>query len=98
MSFNDSIASLVEANPNGLLAAHCSWMRVPLGDVCEIQNGFPFESSRFNAEGRGAPLLRIRDVMRGETETYYDGPFDAAFTVNPGDLVVGMDGDFNARH
>lgn len=40
------------------------------------------------------PLLRIRDVGRSQTEASYLGEFDPAYLVEPGSLVVGMDGDF----
>lgn len=63
----------------------------------EVQNGFPFESKYFNTSREGMPLLRIRDVVPGSTETFYSGPFDEQFLVQPGDVVVGMDGDFNVR-
>lgn len=65
-----------------------------LGDHVEILSGFAFDSSRFAAEGE-MPLIRIRDVVRGKTETYYSGPFEERFVVRKGDLLVGMDGDFN---
>ena len=41
-------------------------------------------------------MIRIRDVVRGFTETYYDGEFDDKYLINQGDLLVGMDGQFNA--
>ncbi|MET3174850.1 UNVERIFIED_ORG: type I restriction enzyme S subunit [Arthrobacter sp. UYCu721] len=65
-----------------------------LGDYVEILSGFAFDSSRFAADGE-MPLIRIRDVVRGRTDTYYSGPFDDRFVVREGDLLVGMDGDFN---
>ncbi|MCQ2000556.1 restriction endonuclease subunit S [Arthrobacter zhaoxinii] len=65
-----------------------------LGDHVEILSGFAFDSSRFASEGE-MPLVRIRDVVRGRTETYYSGPFEERFVVRKGDLLVGMDGDFN---
>ena len=45
----------------------------------------------------GFPLIRIRDITSGCTETRYNGPFDDSYIVNNGDLLVGMDGDFNIR-
>jgi type I restriction enzyme S subunit len=95
MAFTTDIPELIERNRNGLLGKHPSWPRVRLGDVVTVQNGAAFKSEYFNTEGHGMPLLRIRDVMRGATETWYDGPYDAEYVVWPGDLVIGMDGDFN---
>ena len=42
MSFNHSIAELVEKSDQGILSAAGWWERVPLAEVCEILNGFPF--------------------------------------------------------
>jgi type I restriction enzyme, S subunit len=95
MSFTANLDEIVAQNQNGLLGARPNWKRVRLREVATILNGFPFESAKFKKD-RGTPLLRIRDVVRGETETFYDGEFDPAFLVNGGELVVGMDGDFNS--
>lgn len=65
-----------------------------LPEVCEIQYGFPFDSSLFSAEG-DLPLIRIRDVVRGYTETYTSEKCDVAYLVHGGDILVGMDGVFN---
>jgi len=94
VSFTESLTELVAKNSNGLLGKAAHWERVRLGDVAAVLNGFPFPSDRFS-QGDGIPLLRIRDILRGRTETSYDGDVDAEFIVAPGDLVVGMDGDFN---
>ena len=65
-----------------------------LPEVCEIQYGFPFDSSVFSAEG-DLPLIRSRDVVRGYTETYTREKCDVAYLVHEGDILVGMDGVFN---
>lgn len=78
----------------GLLARAEDWQRIPLGDVATIVNGAPFSSRLFNNTGVGLPLVRIRDVARGATDTFYDGPYDNVHLVKAGDLLVGMDGDF----
>lgn len=94
MTFTATLDQIVSANVNGLLGARPGWNRTQLGGVASILNGFPFKSDNFT-KGNGTPLLRIRDIVRGTTETCYDGVYDAAYLVQPGDLVVGMDGDFN---
>lgn len=97
MSFTSSLSDLVTANRNGLLgSAKGRWTRVPLGSVAEVQNGYPFPSSGFSTTV-GMPLIRIRDISSDATEVYFRGAYDEAFVVEPGDLLVGMDGDFNAR-
>ena len=60
--------------------------------MAEIINGFPFKSGGFGAAGH--PVIRIRDVARGFTNTRFDGDAPAGYWVEAGDLIVGMDGDF----
>jgi type I restriction enzyme S subunit len=95
MSFTESLTEIVAENRNQLLGKHPSWESARLADVASILNGFPFESRGFNAADKGTPLIRIRDVLRSETETFFDGEFDRTFLIREGDLLVGMDGDFN---
>ncbi len=95
MAFTMSVAELIAADTSGLLGKHPSWERVPLGDIASILNGAPFDSSFFNTD-EGMPLVRIRDVISGETATYYTGPYEDGYLVQRGDLLVGMDGDFNS--
>ncbi|HZG42216.1 MAG TPA: restriction endonuclease subunit S [Longimicrobium sp.] len=94
MSFTGSLSEIVEENRNGLLGVAPGWERVPLGRVASILNGFPFESRHFNRDA-GLPLIRIRDVLAGETATLYAGEYEPSFLVDAGDLLIGMDGDFN---
>lgn len=72
-----------------------NWTSTPLGDVAEVLSGFAFKSKDFNTDGKGMPLVRIRDVVSGATGTYFSGDFDRRFIVRRGDILVGMDGDFN---
>ena len=94
MAFTAKIADIIAADKTGLLACHDSWQRVPLCDVASILNGAPFDAAMFNTT-RGTPLARIRDVLGGTTSTYYTGDFDNAYLLEKGDLLIGMDGDFN---
>lgn len=93
MAFTMTIAELISADTSGLLAKHETWERVPLSYVATILNGAPFDSALFSISD-GIPLVRIRDVLDGETKTYYTGQFEDVYWVNPGDLLIGMDGDF----
>lgn len=65
-----------------------------LTEVCDIQYGFPFDSSKFS-EVEGTPLIRIRDVTRGYSETFTTEDYSPEYMVYYGDLLVGMDGEFN---
>ena len=69
-------------------------LKVKLGEVAEIQSGFAFPSEQFGSES-GMPLIRIRDIVRGHTDTKYRGIYDKRFVVDSGDLLIGMDGEFN---
>ena len=70
------------------------WPIKPLGKLLQIQNGFAFKSELFNGTGRGLPIIRIRDLARGFSETFYSGEHDAAYEVETGDFLIGMDGEF----
>ena len=65
-----------------------------LTEVCDIQYGYPFDSSKFS-ESEGIPLIRIRDVTRGYSETFTTEEYNPEYLVHDGDLLVGMDGEFN---
>ena len=95
MAFTLTVAELIAADTSGLLRKHSTWARVALADVASILNGAPFDSSKFSAT-KGMPLVRIRDILAGETTTYYSGDYEDAYLVRQGDLLVGMDGDFNS--
>lgn len=95
MSFNSTAKELIEQNINGLLSIHNSWQRVPMDSIAKITNGFPFKSSEFNNRKDGVPLIRIRDVLKGNTSTYYSGKVPEGYWIYAEDLIVGMDGDFN---
>lgn len=65
---------------------------------CSVQPGYPFDSAKFsNSSTDGFPLIRIRDITSGEIQTYYTGKYPPNYIVTAGDLLVGMDGDFNVR-
>jgi type I restriction enzyme S subunit len=40
------------------------------------------------------PLIRIRDIGSTRTQAYFDGPYRREFLVEPGDVLIAMDGDF----
>ena len=65
-----------------------------LTEVCKIQYGFPFDSSKFS-DTNGTPLIRIRDVVRGYSETFTTEEYKDEYLVQEGDLLIGMDGEFN---
>ena len=72
-------------------------MSVPtarLGDLVDILSGFAFDAANFSDEGDVA-LIRIRDVTRGQSSTFYRGDYDDKYLIQKGDILIGMDGEFN---
>ena len=69
-------------------------MKKLLSEVCTIQYGFPFDSAKFS-DSNGMPLIRIRDVVRGYSETYTTEEYKSEYIVHENDLLIGMDGEFN---
>src|SRR5215203_1159262 len=94
MSLTIPPARIVEESNSPLLRAPEGWPRRPLGEVATILNGFAFKSKQFVASG-GVPLIRIRDIFKTETAVGFVGDYDERYLVCPGELLVGMDGDFN---
>ena len=66
-----------------------------LMDVCDIQYGYAFDSKKFSNDSSFIPLIRIRDVKRGYSETFYSGTYSKEYIVYRNDLLIGMDGEFN---
>lgn len=65
-----------------------------LPEICTIQYGFPFDSAKFSTS-EGMPLIRIRDVVRGYSETFTTEEYKEEYIVSKDDLLIGMDGEFN---
>lgn len=70
-------------------------MMKKLKDICEIQYGYAFDSKCFTDDSAYPQLARIRDVKRGYSDTYYSGEYSDEYVLSSGDLLVGMDGEFN---
>ena len=70
------------------------WEVRKVREVASVVNGYPFDSKRFSLS-KGHPLIRIRDLNKARTAARYSGRFVEAARVTSGDLLIGMDGDFN---
>lgn len=70
------------------------WRCEHLGGHISMLTGAPFKSELFSSS-EGVPLIRIRDLLRGFSETCYAGEYDERYIVNTGDVLVGMDGEFH---
>lgn len=94
MALGLTVQEIIESREFPLLRKHESWLRVPLSYVASVQNGYAFSSDRFT-KGEGMPLIRIRDISNSHTQDFYQGDYSKEFVVNTGDILIGMDGDFN---
>ena len=66
-----------------------------LVELCDIQYGYAFDSNHFTEDKSFPQLVRIRDVKKGYSETYYNGEYPEEYVLSNGDLLIGMDGEFN---
>lgn len=73
-----------------------NWTWVELRQLTKIISGYPFDSKLFSdLNTTGRPLIRIRDVVRGYTETYTTEDCPNQYIIHKNDILIGMDGDFN---
>ncbi|MBP5622293.1 MAG: restriction endonuclease subunit S, partial [Thermoguttaceae bacterium] len=70
-------------------------MKRKLTELCDILYGYAFDSALFTDDNSYLPLARIRDVVRGYSQTYYTGEYPVQYVLKNDDLLVGMDGEFN---
>lgn len=73
------------------------WRSVSLYEFARVIYGAPFASSRFNNDGSGMPLIRIRDLATHDPGVFTEEVHRNAHTIEPGDIVVGMDGEFRCH-
>lgn len=71
------------------------WEIKKLGEIARIINGYAFDSKLFSTDENDMPLIRIRDIKKGYTETFYKGKYSDNYIVKNGDYIIGMDGEFN---
>ncbi len=71
-----------------------SWQNGDIYSIANIIYGAPFASKMFNTDGIGKPIIRIRDLKNQEFVTYTTEEHPKGHLIKPGDIVVGMDGEF----
>ncbi|MCI8311077.1 MAG: hypothetical protein HFI12_02440 [Lachnospiraceae bacterium] len=71
-----------------------SWIKTDIYSIANIIYGAPFVSRKFNTEGNGKPVIRIRDLKNQQFATYTTEVHPKGYLLQPGDIVVGMDGEF----
>ena len=72
------------------------WAVCSVYSIADVVYGAPFSSAQFNTAGVGFPLLRIRDLTTENPGIWTSEAMPTAYKVRPGDIVVGMDGEFRA--
>ena len=70
------------------------WEVKKLIDKISVTYGFPFKSELFNSE-KGAPVIRIRNLDDNFSNTLTTEACDKKFHIFSGDILTGMDGEFN---
>ena len=71
------------------------WRVGSIYDICEIYYGAPFNSTLFNTEKKGLPLIRIRDLAKQEAGVFTEERHIKGQLTHKGDVLVGMDGEFS---
>lgn len=69
------------------------WELEKLAYHSTIITGHPFNSDLFSTDG--IPLIRIRDLKEEHTSIFWNNDYPDYAIINNGDLLVGMDGDFD---
>jgi type I restriction enzyme, S subunit len=64
--------------------------------AAEVIYGAPFASTKFNSNGIGNPLIRIRDLADESPGVFTAEEHPKGYLVKPGAIVVGMDGEFRS--
>ena len=72
------------------------WSVRPIYDIADVVYGAPFASAQFNTEKHGEPLVRIRDLINESPGVWTPEVHPKGYKIRPGDIVVGMDGEFRA--
>ncbi|MFE5997091.1 restriction endonuclease subunit S [Streptomyces sp. NPDC056454] len=87
LAWDVRVASGAETVPSG-------WQVRRIGDLVTLINGYPFPSDSFGPTG-DVPLVRIRDLADRSFGSYVTGFVPPSVLLRNGDVVIGMDGDFN---
>ena len=70
------------------------WQKTSIYTIADIIYGAPFSSKQFNTDGKGIPIIRIRDLKEQKVATYTTEKHPKGYLLQAGDIVVGMDGEF----
>jgi type I restriction enzyme S subunit len=73
-----------------------AWKVGSIYTAAEVIYGAPFASAKFNSDGIGKPLIRIRDLADESPGVFTAEEHPKGYLVKAGDIAVGMDGEFRA--
>ena len=71
------------------------WKVKNLFDAVDVLYGFPFNADLFTEEETNPPVVRIRDILGGQTTTYTTENVLEKYKLEIQDVLVGMDGNFH---
>jgi type I restriction enzyme M protein len=91
----DSEPDLFQDSELGTIPA--GWRVASIYEIADVVYGAPFASEFFNTRGDGLPLLRIRDLATHSPEVWTTQHLPRETVIPPGDIVVGMDGEFRVH-
>lgn len=83
-----------EESEHGAIPA--GWAQGAFSDLAEVKFGAAFKSNLFSDKKDGRPVIRIRDLTKGFSETYTSEVHPKEHVTTQGDLLIGMDGTFDA--
>lgn len=72
------------------------WRIESIYEVAKLVYGAPFASKKFKSDPPGKPLVRIRDLKDERPGVYTEEVHPKGYLLQPGDIAVGMDGEFRA--
>ena len=70
------------------------WEEDSIYRYVDVIYGAPYKSELFNNDGYGLPLIRIRDLKTNNPQVFTTEILPNSESINPGDIVVGMDAEF----
>lgn len=71
------------------------WKKEKLINLVDVQYGYAFDGKLFNSEGKGSPIVRIRNIPDGTTNDFTTEKAPEEYIIHNGDILVGMDGEFH---
>jgi type I restriction enzyme S subunit len=72
------------------------WQIESIYEIAKVIYGAPFASKQFKSDPSGKPLVRIRDLKDERPGVYTEEVHPKGYLLQPGDIAVGMDGEFRA--